>query len=112
MRCYFLRNGHIFEVEPLPGLTDEQAIEKGHALFEAREDQLDGFEIWDMARVVLRHPPIVELSQLRNGLAGQVEQDDDSPSTAAPTLRARDFQQRPMSQEPRRQSFDGYAPRY
>jgi hypothetical protein len=47
MRCYFLRNGHIFEVEPLPG-ADEQAIEKGHALFEAREDQLDGFEIWDI----------------------------------------------------------------
>jgi hypothetical protein len=80
MRCYFLRNGHIFEVEPLPGLTDEQAIEKGHALFEAREDQLDGFEIWDMARMVLQHPPVVvELSPLRDGLAGQAEQDDDSP---------------------------------
>jgi hypothetical protein len=52
-----MRDGHIFDVELLPGLTDEQAIAKGHELFKARKDKLDGFEIWDMARVVVQHPP-------------------------------------------------------
>jgi hypothetical protein len=57
MGCYFMRGGHIFDVELLPGLTDEQAIEKGHELFKARKDKLDGFEIWDLTRVVIQHPP-------------------------------------------------------
>jgi hypothetical protein len=57
MRCYFMRDGHIVDVELIPGLTDEQAIEKGHALFKAHNLKLDGFEIWDLKRVVIQHPP-------------------------------------------------------
>jgi hypothetical protein len=34
-------------------LDRRQAIEKGRALFKARKDKLGGFEIWDMARVVV-----------------------------------------------------------
>jgi hypothetical protein len=63
MRCYFLRKGHIVAVEPIPGVADEQAIERGHSLFKAREEQLDGFEIWDLARVVLQHSPPQEQSR-------------------------------------------------
>jgi hypothetical protein len=56
MRCFFMRGGHIVDVELIPGLTDEQAIEKCHALFKERKDRLDGFEIWDQKRVVVQHP--------------------------------------------------------
>jgi hypothetical protein len=84
MRCYFIRKGRIIAVEPIPGLTDEQAIEKGHALFKERKHLVDGFEIWDLARMVVQHPPIVvELSQLRNGLARQAEQENDPPRSAS-----------------------------
>jgi hypothetical protein len=55
MRCYFMRKGHIVGVEALPGLTDQEAIAKGHELFAAQKNvPLDGFEIWDMARVVIQ----------------------------------------------------------
>jgi hypothetical protein len=58
MRCYFMRNGHIVDVESLPGLSDEQAIERGHEMFAVRKNErFDGFEVWDMARVVIQYPP-------------------------------------------------------
>lgn len=63
MRCYLMRGGHIVSVEMLPGLSDQEAIEQSHRIFAERaENQYDGFELWDMARVVTRHlgsePPI------------------------------------------------------
>ncbi len=56
MRCYFIREGHIADVEMLTGLSDQDAIAKAHMLFSARGRQFDGFEVWDRARVVMRYP--------------------------------------------------------
>ena len=47
MRCYFMRGGHIEAVEELPGLSDEEAIAKAHALFSERRQLFEGFELWD-----------------------------------------------------------------
>jgi hypothetical protein len=33
MRCYFMRGGHIVDVQELPGLSNEEATAKAHALF-------------------------------------------------------------------------------
>ena len=56
MRCYFMRGGHIEAVEELPGLADEEAITKAHALFAERRHSFEGFELWDRTRVIIRHP--------------------------------------------------------
>ena len=56
MRCYFMRAGHIEAVEELPGLSDQEAIAKAHALFSERKQHFEGFELWDRARVLIRHP--------------------------------------------------------
>jgi hypothetical protein len=58
VRCYFMRNGHIAGVEELPGLPDEEAIEKGRELFEARKAQngFDGFEVWNLTKVLIQYP--------------------------------------------------------
>ena len=56
MRCFFLRDGHIAGVEMLTGLSDKDAIAKAHSLFSERGTRFDGFEVWDRARVVVRHP--------------------------------------------------------
>jgi hypothetical protein len=56
MRCYFMRDGHIGAVEELPGLDDDQAISKAHALFSERRHSFEGFELWDHSRVLIRHP--------------------------------------------------------
>jgi hypothetical protein len=59
MRCFFMRAGHIAGVEELPGLSDEEAVEKGHQLFEARKAEFsyDGFEVWKLAQVLIQYPP-------------------------------------------------------
>jgi hypothetical protein len=56
MRCYFMRDGHIEAVEELPELGDDEAIAKARALFLERKNFYQGFEVWDRARVLLRHP--------------------------------------------------------
>ena len=56
MRCYFMRDGHIEAVEELPGLSDEEATAKAHALFSERRHFFEGFELWDRARVLIRYP--------------------------------------------------------
>lgn len=58
MRCYFMRNGHIASVEELPGLSDQEAIETGRRLYEARRKKhnFEGFEIWDRTRIVIQDP--------------------------------------------------------
>ena len=59
MRLYFMKGGHIsgVEADALQGLSDEQTIEKGRELFAAREDQFDGFEVWQGTRMVIQEPP-------------------------------------------------------
>ena len=56
MRLFLMRAGHIASVEELPGLSDEEAIAKAHALFSARKYRFEGFELWDRTRVLFRHP--------------------------------------------------------
>ena len=52
MRCYFIRGGHIADVDKLAEFSDEEAIAKAHALFSERKDLFEGFELW-MARARL-----------------------------------------------------------
>ena len=57
MQCYFLRNGHVAGVEMLPlGFSDGDAIARAHVLSSKRKAPLDGFEVWERGRAVLRHP--------------------------------------------------------
>jgi hypothetical protein len=53
MRCYFIRGGHIADVDKLTELSDEEAVAKAHALFSERKDLFEGFELWDGARVLV-----------------------------------------------------------
>jgi hypothetical protein len=59
MRCYFMRKGHIAGVEAIPGLPDDETIKQAWALFEEKQKShgYDGFEVWDLARVVFQYPP-------------------------------------------------------
>lgn len=58
MRCYLMRKGHIGDVEVLTDESDDAAIRQADALFETRNaEEFEGFEIWDRARFVHRHPP-------------------------------------------------------
>jgi hypothetical protein len=65
MCCYLMQGGHIASVEALPGLSDEEAIQKSHEIFLQAKDRFDGFELWDRARVVVRWPdPVPPISTL------------------------------------------------
>lgn len=56
MRCYLFRRGHIAAVETLKAGTDEALVEQARALFDKRGPDYEGFEVWDCARFVYRHP--------------------------------------------------------
>lgn len=58
MRCYLMKNGHIFAVEPLQEASDEARIQTSRELFEAKglPRGADGFEVWDGPRFVYRYP--------------------------------------------------------
>jgi hypothetical protein len=56
VRCYFLSKGHIADVEIITGLSDQEAMAKGHLLFLQGGDLFDGFEVWDRKRLRVRHP--------------------------------------------------------
>jgi hypothetical protein len=62
MRCYFMRDGHIADVEPLFGLADDEAVKTSREMFEARkiENRYDGFEVWELSRMILQHFPNVD----------------------------------------------------
>ena len=92
MRCYFMRGGHIEAVEELPGLSDEEAIAKAHALFSERKHLFEGFELWDRTRLIIRHPEVAAQnnvavwplhSDLRRSRAGS------SADSASPPLSRR-----------------------
>jgi hypothetical protein len=55
MRCYFIRDGHVVGVAMLPGLSDQDAIARAHKLSARRSGRIDGFEVWDGARLIIRH---------------------------------------------------------
>jgi hypothetical protein len=58
MRCYFIRGGHIADVDKLADLSDDEAIARAQALFSERKDLFEGFELWDGARVLIGHPEL------------------------------------------------------
>jgi hypothetical protein len=62
MRCYFMRAGHIAGVEAIPGLPDDETIRRARELFEERRQShaYDGFEVWDLARVVFQYPTPID----------------------------------------------------
>jgi hypothetical protein len=56
MRCYFIRNGQVVGVGMLPpGLSDQDAIARAHKLSAKRKGPIDGFEVWDGARLVINY---------------------------------------------------------
>jgi hypothetical protein len=57
-----MRNGHIAAVEAVPGLNDEEAVKKSREMFEARKDEAhyEGFEVWELARMIIQYPPATE----------------------------------------------------
>jgi hypothetical protein len=55
MRCYFMRCGHIVDVQELRGLSNEEATAKAHALFLERTHLFEGFELWDHTRLVIKY---------------------------------------------------------
>ena len=61
MRCYFMRDGHIVDVEPIEGARDDaDAIDYGVRRFRIRVNEnhepLVGFEIWERTRFVYCFP--------------------------------------------------------
>ena len=66
MRCFFMRSGHIVSVEAMPGLSDDETIKQAWAVFVERQagSNYDGFEVWDLARMVFQYPaPRADKSQ-------------------------------------------------
>jgi hypothetical protein len=61
MRCYFMRAGHIAG-EAIPGLPDDETIRRARELFEEKRQSYayDGFEVWDLARVVFQYPAPID----------------------------------------------------
>jgi hypothetical protein len=56
VRCYFMRDGHIAGIEMLPRTVGPRRSREGpQAVFKA-QGRIDGFEVWDGARLVIRHP--------------------------------------------------------
>jgi hypothetical protein len=56
MRCYMMRAGHIACVRELPGLDDQSAINYSQRLFAQQTGIYDGFEVWDLSRMVVQYP--------------------------------------------------------
>jgi hypothetical protein len=56
MRCYFIRDRQVVGVAMLPQcLSDQDAIAMAHKLCAKRRGRIDAFEVWDGARLVIRH---------------------------------------------------------
>jgi hypothetical protein len=56
MRCYFLCGRRVVGVAMLPvGLSEEETIARAHKLSANRRRPIDGFEVWDGSRLVIRH---------------------------------------------------------
>jgi hypothetical protein len=54
MRCYFIRAGQVVGVAMLAlGLSDQDAIARAEKLCAKRKGPIDGFEVWDGARLVI-----------------------------------------------------------
>jgi hypothetical protein len=52
-----MRGGHIAAVEILTDTSsDEAAVKQSQAIYTKRKHAFDGFEVWDRARFLYRHP--------------------------------------------------------
>jgi hypothetical protein len=62
MRCYFMRAGHIAGVEAIPGFPDDETVRQAHELFAElqKAHAYDGFEVWDLARMVFKYPTPID----------------------------------------------------
>lgn len=58
MRCYLFRSGHIAAVETLKEGSDDAVVDQARTFFENSERHYEGFEVWDCARFVYRHPEL------------------------------------------------------
>ena len=57
MRCFFLRDDRLADVEILPlGLSDEDAIARALTRPSNREGPFNAVEIWDRSHIVLEGP--------------------------------------------------------
>jgi hypothetical protein len=59
LRCYFMRAGHIVSVEAIPDLSDEETVKRAWQLFAEKRKanpDYDGFEVWELARMVFQYP--------------------------------------------------------
>jgi hypothetical protein len=56
MRLFFMRAGHIPSVEELPGLSDEEATAKAHALFSERKRLYEGLRVVGSHARAYQHP--------------------------------------------------------
>lgn len=54
MRCYFFSLGHINGFVDLTAQSDRDAIAEAQAAFTQWRKHLDGFEVWDRARMVFQ----------------------------------------------------------
>ena len=70
-----MRGGRIVGV--LTGLADEDAIAKARRLFNERKQDIDGFELWDRARCVVRFPDDSQAKPLPG-----VHRDEGSPKAS------------------------------
>jgi hypothetical protein len=53
-----MRRGHVASVRELPGLDDSAAIAFARHIFgKSGGEGYDGFEVWDLSRIVIQHPP-------------------------------------------------------
>lgn len=64
MRCYFYRDTHICGVETIDTENDADAISQAKALFTKRrlhfDPPLDGFEVWDLDRIIYPQSSITQ----------------------------------------------------
>jgi len=58
LRCYFMREGRIQNVEMLRDAPDEELIDQAKRLFQENNvaQKYDGFEVWSGKRFVYREP--------------------------------------------------------
>jgi hypothetical protein len=53
VRCYFMRDGRIVSFDEIENCaSDADAIAQARKFFEGRKERFDGFEVWELARVV------------------------------------------------------------
>jgi hypothetical protein len=83
MICYFIKNGRIAAVEEFPGLSAEEALERGQSIFEQNSEGYDGFEVRDGNRRICRvgrlsrkkeTPSLKALASARHGTPRQNQQ--------------------------------------